>query len=104
MKKLRDFTMNRVGLIVFVGLITAALVDLGLLVFGGVEGTISTWFGNWVQIGSFGVFVWGTVAGHLFFPLIPDEKNPKRFKHHWLSVGAAIVFGAITWEVVRRLL
>jgi hypothetical protein len=64
------YEMNRVGLVVFIGLLASALVDLGFVVFGGVNGTVSSFVvgvvgpkAPWV------FFVVGVVAGHLFFPM-----------------------------------
>jgi hypothetical protein len=64
------YEMNRVGLIVFIGLIAAALVDLGFVVFGGVNGTISSFFVGVIGVKApFVYFVCGCIAGHLVFPM-----------------------------------
>jgi hypothetical protein len=64
--KLKDFKMNRVGLVVFALFLTAALTDLGFLVFGGVRGTISTWMVNVGLVAPFPVFVLGMLSDHFF--------------------------------------
>ncbi len=74
---MKTYEMNKVALVVFILVIATGIVDLGFVVFGGVEGTISAFV-----VGVLGVkapwvfFVVGCVTGHLVFPVYV-EKSPE---------------------------
>lgn len=70
------YRMNKVGLVVFILLLASALVDLGLVVFGGVNGSISAFMVGVVGIKAPWVyFVIGTILGHLAFPMCQVTEN-----------------------------
>jgi len=64
------YEMNKVGLFIFILCIAAGITDLGMVVFGGVNGSISSYVVSIIgPQAPVVVFVTGLVAGHLFFPM-----------------------------------
>lgn len=59
---------GRVKLIIFIGLITLALIDLGLVLFSNTEYSISAMMTGLGVDAPFFVFMLGVCAGH-FFPM-----------------------------------
>lgn len=73
-KEMKTYQMNKVALTVFILIIASGIIDLGFVVFGGVNGTISAFVvgvigpkAPWV------FFVTGCVVGHLVFPVYVKE-------------------------------
>lgn len=67
---------GKIKLIVFIGLITLALIDLGLVLFASTEMSISAAMTKLGAKAPFFVFMKAVVAGH-FWPM--SAKRPKRF-------------------------
>lgn len=73
---MKHYTMNRTGLVIFIGLLAYALYDLALVTFTGVGTSISNWLTNVAQISPVFTFTVGTIIGHLFFPMREKKKDP----------------------------
>jgi hypothetical protein len=66
--------MSKASLYTFIALLALAFADLGLLVFGGIEGTVSSWVVKYSPKMPIIVFTIGAVCGHLFWPMkIKDQ-------------------------------
>jgi hypothetical protein len=67
---MKTYSMNRAALVVFILLIVSGLIDLGFVVFGGVNGTISAFVVGVVGVKAPWVFFCvGLICGHLLFPM-----------------------------------
>jgi peptidoglycan/LPS O-acetylase OafA/YrhL len=70
---MNKYSMNPVGLVVFIIFIGVGIYDFGLVVFNGVGGTISNAMVDYGIRAPFWVFVAGLVCGHLLFPMRRKE-------------------------------
>lgn len=66
---MKQYRMNRTGLVIFIGLIAFSLYDLALVTFNGVGSSISNWMTNVFQISVPVTFTVGCICGHLMFPM-----------------------------------
>lgn len=60
-------TMSTVGVTVYIGILTLAIFDLGLVVFRGKSGSVSQFLITTVFASPLVSFAFGATAGHLFF-------------------------------------
>lgn len=69
----RKFTMTTAALFTTIAIITAGIVDLAFVVFGGTGSSISNFLINVGFESPMFVFMTGFVAGHLFGPMKLDK-------------------------------
>lgn len=86
--------MGYAPLIIFIMFIVAGIIDLGFVVFGGTGSSFSNALINIGINAPFTAFVFGLIAGHLFFKMSPkknesasdvkcnsDDKNQAQINH-----------------------
>ncbi len=66
---MKQYSMNRTALVVFVALIGLGLYDLYCVVFNGVGSSISNFLTNIGLTSPLFSFVLGCIAGHAIFPM-----------------------------------
>lgn len=82
------YDMGIAPMVVFILLLTAALVDLGIVVWSMRRGeaaagrSISSFMINLGKLSPLGIFVLGVIAGHLFFYM----ENPNCPGEQWAGV------------------
>ena len=104
------YDMGIAPMVVFILLLTAALVDLGIVVWSMRKGeaaagrSISSFMINLGKLSPLGIFVLGTIAGHLFFymenPACPGEQwGGVVWNKYTILQCAECVVG---YEIIRR--
>lgn len=93
-------TMNTTLLIFYIGVLTLALFDLGLVVFRGKSGSISQVLITTAFQSPLVTFAFGCTAGHLFFNMWLEScalNQTERF----IVAACGAGFGAGCTELVR---
>ncbi len=70
---------SKPALVTFAAMIVVGLTDLGFVIFGGVDNTLSAWFAKTTYTPSFPplfffVFGLGAVISHLFWGMYPEKQ------------------------------
>lgn len=72
---MKNYTMNKTGLVFFIFILGLGIYDLGVVVFYGTGSSVSNFLTNAGLKSPLLSFVLGCVAGHAIFPMQPDNKQ-----------------------------
>jgi hypothetical protein len=101
---MKKWTMSGGALWTFICIVILGIADLGLVVLGGPNSSVSNFLINLGYIpGRFALFSFGCTIGHLFFYMYPeDEEDPikQRLFDAVCGAVAVIAFSKIvdTWK------
>ena len=105
MSEVKKMRMNIGGLISFIGILAIAIVDLGLVVFGGTGLSVSAFLISHGFSSPIFVFAVGCTCGHLFFYMWPEEQwslNDVRAERKRQLITAICTM--FCYEALRRLI
>lgn len=93
-------TMTIAGLVTYIGILTLAIVDLGLVLFRGTGGSVSQFLITTAFRSPFVSFAFGCTCGHLFFNMWP-EGCVMNLTERYLIAGSGGLFAIFTLALVQ---